>query len=242
MIVDIHAHYGSWLSSTRPDTPERFSALLDRFGIDRVIVSSARAILYDAPSGNEQVADLIRRDERVYGAVVVNPNRRDESLEEIDRYGMDKRFVGVKVHPDYCGMPVNAPQMLAVLRKTDALQMPLFVHTWGEAEVEAAASVARAFPSLTVFLFHMGADAWRLAVQRAVEYPNLMLEIIASIPEPRRIRHAVETIGAERVFFGTDMTLLTPAYGFGLVKSARLEPQDREKVLGLNAETYFRFT
>jgi predicted TIM-barrel fold metal-dependent hydrolase len=74
-----------------------------------------------------------------------------------------------------------------------------------------------------------------------VEYPNLMLEIVATIPEPQRIRHAVETLGARRVFFGTDMTLLTPAYAFGLLRGARLDPADSKRILGLNAAERFGF-
>ncbi len=241
MIVDIHAHYGQWLSTSRPDTPDDFIRVLDRFGIDATIVSSGRAILYDLEGGNAQVADLTRRDPRVYGAIVVNPNRRDESLAELARYGNGERFVAVKHHPDYSGAPVNSPLALPLLRRAEEMGLPYFVHTWGEEEVEAAASAARAFPDLSIFMFHMGADAWRLAIRRALEYPNLHLETISSLPEPARVRSAVEALGARRVFFGTDMTLFTPAYGIGIVKGAGLSQADQARVMGENALEFFRF-
>jgi len=239
LTIDIHSHYGQWLSSSRADTPALFSALLDRFDIDATICSSGRAVQYDLASGNADVAELTRTDPRVFGAITVNPNRREASVAEIDRYAADDRFVAVKLHPDYCGVPADAPESLAVIAEAARRGLPLFLHTWGQAGVESACAVARAFPDMGVFLFHMGGNAWRHAIERAREHPNLMLEIISTIPEARRIKEAVETLGAERVFFGTDMTLLTPAFAFGLLDSAGLAGADREKVLGLNAKRYF---
>lgn len=239
MIFDIHAHYGQWLSTSIPDTPERFSALLDRFRIDNVIVSSGRAIQYDICSGNAEVADLVTRDKRIYGAVVVNPNQLDESLDDMERHSSNKRFIAVKHHPDYSGTAVDSPLMEPVLDYTAELGLPLFVHTWGESQINSACAVAKKYPELTLFLFHMGGDAWRLAVERAVEYPNVNLEFISSIPDPERIRVAVETLGPERVFFGTDMTLISPAVAIGLMKGARLSEADAQRVFSLNAKEFF---
>lgn len=239
MIFDIHAHYGQWLSTSVPDTEERFSRLLDRFHIDASIVSSGRAIQCDLTAGNAEVAGLIERDKRVYGAIVVNPNHIGESLAELERYGRNRRWVAVKHHPDYSGVMVDAPSMTPIIRRTVELGLPLFVHTWGAAQIDASCAVAKAFPGLPVFLFHMGGDLWRMAVEKAASIPNTYLEIISSVPEPRRIREAVETLGAGRVFFGTDMTLITPAAAFGLVKGAGLSEGDATRVMGLNALELF---
>lgn len=240
MIIDIHAHFGEWLSSSRRDTPERFIRVLDRFEIDASIVSSGRAILYDVTSGNEEVALLVERDPRIYGAVVINPHHHDASMADLDCYGANGRFVAVKFHPDYAGAPADSPLNITLIRRAAELGLPLLLHTWGDAEVESAAAVARMLPEMPIFLFHMGGNAWRLAITRAREHSNLNLEIVSTIPEPLRIRQAVEVLGAERVFFGTDMTLFTPAYALGLLDAAGLDEDDRLKILGLNAMRFFR--
>ncbi|MHC4714456.1 MAG: amidohydrolase family protein [Planctomycetota bacterium] len=239
MIVDAHAHFGQWLSSTEEDTPERFSALLDRFNIDISIVSSGRAIQYEIVSGNAETARLMESDKRVYGAVVVNPNHREASLAELSRWGQDERFVAVKLHPDYCGVPADSPMNLAIYRRTAELGMPLVIHTWGEAGVDAVTSVARAFPALNVVMFHMGAEAWPTAVQRAREYPNLYLEIVSTVAQPEWVAEAVAKAGADRVLFGTDMTLISPAFALGLVKGAGLSENDLQRVMTLNARELF---
>ena len=176
---------------------------------------------------------------RIFGAVVVNPNHVEESLAEIARYRGDERFVAAKMHPDYCGVAADAPESLTVLKAVCEAGWPLLLHTWGEAEVESAAAAARAFPKLDVFMFHMGATAWRLAIERAKAVGNLNLEIIASLPECVRISEAVRVLGAERVFFGTDMTLFTPAYAFGLLDGAGLSQGERRQILGANALRVF---
>ncbi|MCD6404276.1 MAG: amidohydrolase family protein [Planctomycetes bacterium] len=239
MIVDIHAHYGQWPSSSEKDTPERFREALDRFGINASIVSSARAIQYDIISGNAEVADLVNCDDRIYGAIVVNPNHREASLAELSRHGQNERFVAAKLHPDYSGVPADSPLNMAILRRIAQMDMPLLVHTWGAVQVEAASSIARAFPPLRVVMLHMGATAWGQGIQRASEYSNLYVEIAATLAEPARITEAVRRLGAEKVFFGTDMTLLSPAYAVGLVKAAGLTGQENEKVMGGNAKGFF---
>ena len=239
MIVDAHAHYGQWLSSTEEDTPERFSRVLDRFGIEASIVSSGRAVQYEIVSGNAEVARLIERDERVYGAIVVNPNHREASLAELSRWGQNERFVAVKLHPDYCGVAADSPLNLAIYRRVDELGMPLVVHTWGEEGVESVVSAARAFPSMKVVMYHMGAEAWRGAVQRACEYTNLYLEIVSTVAHPQWIAEAVRRVGSERVLFGTDMTLLSPAWALGLVGAAGLGESESAKVMGENAKVLF---
>lgn len=239
MIVDVHSHYGQWVSSAAADTPESFVSALDRFDIAATIVSSARAVEYEIVSGNAEVAGLLAADPRIYAAVTVNPNHYESSVSQLEMYGPDDRFLAAKLHPDYCGVPADAPQSMRLISRAAKIGLPLFVHTWGPAEVESTVAVARAFPDLPVFAFHMGGSAWRQAIARARELPNLYLEIVSTIPEAWRIREAVEAVGADRVFFGTDMTLFTPAYALGLVDSAGLSPADKEKILGLNAGRFF---
>ena len=239
MIVDSHAHYGCWLSSGEADTPERFSQLLDRFGIDATVVSSARAIEYDIISGNAEVAELLEREKRAYGAIVVNPNHREASLAELSRHGQNERFVAAKLHPDYCGVTADSPANLAIYRRLLDMNLPLLVHTWGLAGVESAASAARAFPALRMVMFHMGADAWQTAARRAQEYDNLWLEITSSFLQPEWITGAVEIAGAAKVLFGTDMTLLSPAWTLGAVRAARLAERDLEMLMGRNAISFF---
>lgn len=239
MIVDAHAHYGAWLSSSEADTPERFSAILDSFEIRATVVSSARAILYDIISGNAEVADLLEKEPRAYGAIVVNPNHRAASLAELSRHGQNDRFVAAKLHPDYCGVATDSPANMAIYRRLLDMDMPLVVHTWGLSGVEAAASAARAFPDLRIVMFHMGADAWRTAAQRACEYANLWLETASTVSEPSWIRDAVAIVGARKVLFGTDMTLLTPAWALGAARAAGLDKDDFDMVMGRNAIEFF---
>lgn len=239
MIVDIHSHYGHWAFSARRDTPASFARVLDVHDIAATIVSSARAIVYDIVSGNAEAADLVRTDKRIFGAAVINPNHVDDSLREIEKYTTDGRFVAAKMHPDYCGVAADAPESMRVLAAVDKAGWPLLLHTWGEREVESAAAVAKAFPKLEVFMFHMGGNAWRTAIERAKDIGNLNLEIVATIPECARIKQAVGTLGAERVFFGTDMTLFTPAYAFGLLDGAGLSAGEHKQILGANALRVF---
>ena len=59
-------------------------------------------------------------------------------------------------------------------------------------------------PQATVILGHMGGFYHcQAAIQAAQDLPNVLLDTSA-MPYPEMIRRAVETIGAERVLFGSD--------------------------------------
>jgi len=94
--------------------------------------------------------------------------------------------------------------------------------------------IAEQYPDLPFLIGHMGLSQWREVTNMAAPYPNLYLDITMSMPYPERLRIAVETVGPQRVLYGTDMPLLSPAISLGLVKGAMLSKDDEEKILGGN--------
>ena len=74
MIIDIHGHLGNinfapfWQADGKE--LERLARLA---GVDKLCVSSARAIMYDTQEGNRELDETLREADRLYGLVVVNP-------------------------------------------------------------------------------------------------------------------------------------------------------------------------
>ena len=75
------------------------------------------------------------------------------------------------------------------------------------------------------------------AIDVAERYPNIILETSA-MPYPEKIREAVERIGAERVIFGSDGPVSSPALETQKIMHRRARAtRTAELVLGGNAET-----
>ena len=86
---------------------------------------------------------------------------------------------------------------------------------------------------------HMGGMEWKAATERAKEADNVYLEICSGFSLRNKIEDAVEAVGAQRVLFGSDMTLLDPASSLGMVLDAEISSEEKKKILYKNAEELF---
>jgi predicted TIM-barrel fold metal-dependent hydrolase len=72
------------------------------------------------------------------------------------------------------------------------------------------------------------------AIDVAERFPNVLLETSA-MPYPRKIRSAVERLGAERVLYASDGPACSPLIELEKVRLAGLEETAEGLVLGGNA-------
>lgn len=74
-----------------------------------------------------------------------------------------------------------------------------------------ARKIAERYPELKILMVHMGMNDWdmnRAVVEVAQECPNMFL--IGSATEPKAIMYAIQTLGADRVCFGSDAPFQRP--------------------------------
>ncbi|MFI7633628.1 amidohydrolase family protein [Nonomuraea sp. NPDC049400] len=236
MIIDVHAHWGPWFFTM--DVAEANLATMDRYGIDRAIVSATEAVIYDAPAGNRALAAYLETQDRLLGYVTVNPRRLREAEADLEAYLPGGRFVGVKIHTDYTGSPVASPQLRDALTLVAATGRPALVHTWGTS-VLTLAEVCEDIPGLRVIAGHMGADGFRYAIEAANACDRLYLEPCWSHAPAGRIAEVVAAVDPAQLLFGTDATLIDPSSAFGAVAAAGLTGGTAERVAWRNAAALF---
>lgn len=245
-VIDVHAHYGEWFFPIMMTERSRILRLMDAYGIEIAVFSSSLAIVYDMEEGNADLNEFLGGSPRFYGYVVLNPNYVDLSVQEIERYLRSPKFVGVKIHPDYAKNSVSCPESLGLLEKASKLKKVALLHTWGEEQVRATSTVADTFPDLTVIMGHMGGDGregagWKAGIEAAKGRQNLYLEVCGSTLHRDRIREAVESVGDDRILYGSDMTLLNPAITVGMIEEADVSEHARERMFYQNAKRVFPF-
>ncbi|WP_433517458.1 amidohydrolase family protein [Nonomuraea sp. CA-143628] len=245
MIIDVHAHWGPWFFTM--DVAGATLATMDRYGIDRAIVSSTEAVIYDAPAGNRALATALNDQEnggrgggrgRLYGYVTVNPRRLQEAVRDLAEYLPTGRFVGVKIHTDYTGSPATSPQLRDALELVASAGCPALVHTWGPSVLDLA-QVCLDTPGLRVIAGHMGADGFRYAIEAARACDRLYLEPCWSHAPAGRIAEVAANVDARQLLFGTDATLIDPSSAFGSVAAANLTGETAERIAWRNAAELF---
>ncbi len=238
-IIDVHSHYGKWPFPMRRGGIEYSLELMRRRGINKTIMSSSYAIVYDFLEGNKQMADAIEGHPELLGYVTVNPNYFEASCAELEEYLARPNFVGVKIHPAYCRLGINSAKTLALLREIEKYRRPVLIHTYGAGTPSQIQSVARECPELPFIMGHGGADAWREAAEVIRDTENVYMEFWCSGLETDKVGRSVGIAGAERILFGTDLDLIHPGFIAGSYEEASLGTEDLEKILYRNAVSLF---
>jgi predicted TIM-barrel fold metal-dependent hydrolase len=236
MIIDVHAHWGPWFFTM--DVAEASLATMDRYGIDRAIVSATEAVIYDAPAGNRALAEVLAGQDRLYGYVTVNPRRLPEAAADLRELLPSGRWAGIKIHTDYTGSPVTSPQLRAALELAAEAGLPALVHTWGTS-VLGLAQLCLDTPGLRVIAGHMGADGFAHAIEAANACDRLYLEPCWSHAPAGRIAAVVAAVDDRQLLFGTDATLIDPSSAYGAVAAAGLSAETAERIAWRNAVELF---
>ncbi|MCE5237641.1 amidohydrolase family protein [bacterium] len=241
-LIDVHAHYGPWVGLPNPYTP--IEDLLDtcrRFRIEHCCLSSTCAIGYDVHEGNERVREVIEGHPELHGYVVIHPGYAEQSLAQVRELLALPNFVGAKLHPKHCGYQADCPEARPLLAALVELGKPLLVHTWFDEMCLAMGRAADLFPDLALIMGHMGGDTWETALTVAADRPNLYLELCSGLSPWGKLEQSVSVVGAERILFGTDLTLLDPGYTLGLVTGAEIGERQKRLILHDNAQRLFGF-
>jgi hypothetical protein len=86
-----------------------------------------------------------------------------------------------------------------------------------------------------------GQDGWRAGIEGGRRQPNIYLEICGSLLHYDRIAEAVAGVGPKRILFGSDLTLINPAFSIGQVLGSDIREKDKARILGGNAMALIPF-
>ncbi len=244
-VIDAHAHYGKWSFPIGSERVEDILEIMERYSIEKSVLSSSLAIVYDFVEGNARLAEAINEPERLYGYVVVNPNYVELSKDEIGKYMELPRFVGLKIHPAYSGQPLNHKGNFEIIRHlADRYEgSAVLLHVWGGRSVfNEASELAREFPGIRFIWGHMGGtESWAESASVSLELDNVWLETCCSTFHSDRIPGAVEIAGPDKVIFGSDSTLINPGIILGTIYDLDIPDSEKELILYGNAARVFGF-
>jgi uncharacterized protein len=236
---------GGWAAKTH--TIPNLIDEMDRCGIAQ---SAALPFVLGVPF-RDDLADwwmdeinAARASARILAFASVHPDHPD-AIPELRRLAA-RGARGVKLHPEVQRFfPDSAPAM-AVYEECQALGLPVIFHA-GRSGLEAEswrkyalirrfAPAARTFPKLPFLFGHGGARDVDDAIELARQHPNVLLET-ASLGVSA-LRRAKDSLGHERIVFGTDWPWYPQAVTLAKVLILT-EGDDRARhaILRGNAET-----
>ena len=238
--IDVHAHYGKWFFSIYDDSISDILRTLERNDIERVILNSAKSLIYHPAEGNQELAEAIEGHPELLGYVFFNPNYVEMGIEDMKRYLPLPNFVGVgEIYSgSYIGVPFDCDghRKLFAFLQENFPQKPALCHC-GAGDI---VKFARAYPRLRFILAHASFTEGGQDVARTIgDCTNVWVEPCSSGPTREKMEGLVRALGADRVLFGSDLMLLAPALTLGMIEDARINDADKEKIFYSNAKRLF---
>jgi predicted TIM-barrel fold metal-dependent hydrolase len=203
---------------------------MDRYGIDIACVSNSRALREDFVRGNRVVADALKQwPDRFRGYVAAHPLHAQKSVQEIETCITELGFSGCKFHISHTAIAYADRRYDPLFEKIRELDVPVLFHSF-----DGGAGVARAadrHPDIAMIAGHMGGYRWDEGALMAVDRPNVYLELCCSCAERGIVEMAVKCAGPDRVLYGSDLPMLSPATTLYKVYDADLSDEVKEKIL-----------
>jgi predicted TIM-barrel fold metal-dependent hydrolase len=260
-LIDAHAHFlheGCGRTDWREVNAARFRAGA-KMGIDCHVASVLGTYGHGSPTYFPSPADVTLGNDAMLGIcaehgdlvrmmVTVNPNHTAHAVDEIERC-VAKGAIGVK--------------LLASRRADDALLDPICelaakrklavlhhiwqhrTRDWHNQEISDGADLgvlAKRHPNVTFILAHIGGGGnYRHTFEVCRDVKNIVADISGSGVDRGMLDGAIESFGAQRLLFATDLTMET-----GLAKLRALEPtgllsaDDLEDIRWRNCVRIFR--
>ena len=212
MIVDADVHISPEKEESHISAEEALRRM-DRCGVERALCWLQPPYMREIDEANEYVFQATRRwPERIIGFGWANPRlgldrARDTVKKCVEEYG----FAGVKLNGAQDDYVIDDPELaIPVVEAVAATGKVLAFHVGADAFENThpfrVGRIATAFPDTRILMVHMGGVGWanltRSAVEVASEHPNVFL--IGSAVRSYPILYAIETLGPERLSFGSD--------------------------------------
>jgi predicted TIM-barrel fold metal-dependent hydrolase len=251
-VFDAHLHCPSesgnvWQWHPVTKSFEEFVQYLDRTGVQRGIINSVRCqeakTAAEFIEGNREVARYVEKYKgRFLGACVVNPLFIDESLKEIEYCRKQLGFVWVGELCNY--MPpfeYTIQEFELLVEQVVKLNMILDVHT----ELEEMEYIIQKFPRATIVFPHFGdSHEYQHIFKRidlVAQHPNCYLDTSGSGQERvGMLEYAVQTIGPDRLLFGSDFSINCPATVLARIENALITEDQKRMILSENLQTLLK--
>lgn len=237
-IIDVHAEIGTTPLWGVAFTDAHLARSMQKYGVERSIVSSTIGNSCDFKLGNAQIARVAKVNPAMAGCVVVNINYPEQSQKEMHSYLAEGGFAGILVTSGTREKCVTLAEAEEILNAHRRFVKPVFLRVTDQASLHAANEMAKAFPIMKFVLLSMGGEEWRMATVLADRTLNLVLEVSGSF-SPDKIKFAVEHIGSHRMVYGSSLPYVDPSAIIGLVEDADISDVDKRNIFENSARRLF---
>ncbi len=153
---------------------------------------------------------------------------------------------GIKLHPDFQKFAIDDPAAYKIYECAEG-RLPILFHTgdrrYKYSNPRKVAKILKDFPKLKVICAHLGGYSEWTSAMRTKDYlgnPNIFIDTSSAIQmmDPARAARIIRRHGVDNVFWGSDYPMWDPATELENFMRLPLTDDEKEKILGKNAERF----
>lgn len=215
----------------RGERPADIVARLDRFGVDRALAASFKAIYFNERAGNDLTATCCAESAgRLLPMAAINMLGYDTGANRLHEIAAGP-FCAAALFPNLQEWTWADYVAEAFARDCAAIGLPIQACIWDR---QSLADVARHIAPARgkVLVRWMTGGGYKfipdiLAI--AKDHPNLVFDV-STITQSGGIQHLVERIGSDRLYLASGMPLVAEGAPYFLLEAARLSDADRRMI------------
>jgi predicted TIM-barrel fold metal-dependent hydrolase len=258
MLIDVHGHFyteRSGRSDWEVVNARRLEAS-ERVGVTRIVASVLGTYGHRSPTylpslddiehANDRMSEFAARHVHVFAYCLVNPNYTDHAVSEIARR-TDHGMIGIKLA---ASRRANHPLLDPVAEIAAERGVPILHHVWqhrrkdwpGQEASDAAelAELAARHPGARFILAHLGGGGdWAHTLRVVQGVGNVWVDLSGSGVDRDMLDRAVDTLGAPRLVWGSDLTIDTAWGKLRYLEASGLAEADLERIRHGNARELF---
>lgn len=174
--------------------------------------------------------------DRFIGYGRVSPNRGTYAVRELKVCLEQYKLRGLMLHPDWESFsPANRRVMWPLAEICAEHKIPLTFHTgyYPKCQPMLFVPLAEAFPTVPIYMKHIGYEYWRDAALLAKRYPNIYLETAANTT-CSEILASIRIAGVDKVCYGSDFPYIDPRVVIKKINCLPLTEEERAKIFWKN--------
>jgi hypothetical protein len=236
--IDINTHFGTLPRGASDHSLATLRQLMDKAGIAAALTHSLRGTCDDHAAGNAETLAMCESDTRLVPVATLNPLRGIELERDVEAIA-DGGFRAVRFDCGGWGQSWSPDTLMfrRILRALAPLRLPILAPA-GDARQTATLVAAAAEARLPLVLLQAAYDVLAEVACAASELPDVYLDT-ARFATPNVIETLLESVGIDRILFGSGAPYYTPQASMNVVFRAALNDEQRALILHGNAERLF---
>jgi uncharacterized protein len=240
-IIDLHVHHGK--INPVPSGTESADGIIrnmDRCGLKAAILTSVWSCYGEVKRGNKAVSEACAQfPGRLFGYLTLDPKYPEEIQSEIELYGNNPAFRGIKLH-ELHEVDIADPRHNIIFSFADKKGWFLLCHASNDPVKWE--KICTTYKNAKFIVAHSGArdprfleEVYKLAALTH-KCKNLYLDCASSSMTPGALERLTAVAGADHLTYGSDFPMFDFSYETGRILCSSLNEEEKELILYGNAK------